>query len=74
MKGNIQYTIRGVNYVLIQECFASKEAATKLSKKVKKFNCICQSAKVERMYFRPNIVYANILVPENKILEYNDEE
>lgn len=71
-KLKIVHEINGKNYVLIHYFLYSREGINKMQERAKKYRCILQGITWEYNLFRQYRI-ANLLVPEENIVEFNDE-
>ncbi len=68
----IVHEINGKNYVLIHYFLYSREGINKMQERAKKYRCILQGISWEYNFFRQYRL-ATLLVPEENIVEFNDE-
>jgi len=68
----IVHEINGKKYILINYFLYSLEGVNKMQERAKRFNCILQGITWKYNIFRQYRT-ASLLVPEDKIIEFNNE-
>lgn len=69
----LQYEIDGVKYLLCDIPVWKKKNGEKLELLIQKYKGIMQGAKVCQSFWFNTIIYARVLIPEHKALQFQSE-